>query len=609
VWRRISFCLVGALVSFCCSPSENPPVKITFDHRWLFRIDPEHVGTAQMWFSPEHPHVDWDSVRVPGSWEVYEGMERYDGFGWFAKGFHLDDTGQPLSLHFGGIDDDAVVWLNGMEVGSHEGHSDPFAVDVTRAVRRGENLLVVRVHDHGGGGGIYAPVSLVDSASVLALLKGKFHDMGARPSADWVRDAVIYEVYLRSFSREGTFQALERRLPELKELGITVLWLMPIHPVGLAQRKGTLGSPYAVRDFHAVNPEFGTMDDFRSLVAATHRLGMKLIIDLVINHTAWDNPLIRDHPDWYSKDSSGAIVPPNADWTDVADLDYSNASLRQWMSAMMEYWIRDIGIDGYRCDVAELVPTDFWEEVRGKLEAIKPVMMLSEGSLPEHHLRAFDITYAWNTYDALGALLSGRKPAQFLDQVLASESLRFPRGSLRLRFNTNHDKNAWDMPAAMKYGADGLKLATVLINTIPGVPLMYTGEEVANSRRLDLFEKVEVDWNQPRTIGALSRTLFHLRHDGTALKRGTMTRLAAQPREAVYAFMRSSDNEDLLVVLNFSPDPQDCSVSLPAPLAGAEVDLVDVMTKEVLQVRSGAREFSPGSLEGHGYRVYLVKKS
>ena len=439
-------------------------------------------------------------------------------------------------------------------------------------------------------------------------MKGPFHDMSARQSAAWVRDAVIYEVYLRSFSREGTFRALERRLPELRDLGVTVLWLMPIHPVGLVHRKGTLGSPYAVKDFHAVNPEFGTMDDFRALVSSAHAAGLKLIIDLVINHTAWDNPLMNEHPDWYTRDSTGAIVPPNADWTDVADLDYSNKELRAWMAAMMEYWVRDIGIDGFRCDVAELVPTDFWEDVRERLDAIKPVMMLSEGSLPEHHPKAFDISYAWNTYDVLLPLLSGEKPASFLSQVLTSESLRFPRGSLRMRFNTNHDKNAWDMPAATKFGVDGLKLTTVLVNTIPGVPLLYTGEEVANERRLDLFEKVEVDWNQPRVIGDLAATLFRLRRNGTALTMGSMVTLQCTPADAVFAFLRSSREEDLVVVLNFSRDSKVCTLVLPDGFSGNETVLSDVLKEGTLGLSPGSNTVVIGEIEGRGFRLYSRKK-
>ena len=202
----------------------------------------------------------------------------------------------------------------------------------------------------------------------------------ARPSAEWVRDAVVYEVYLRSFSTNSSFAELQARLPELKHLGITVLWVMPIHPVGVEKRKGTLGSPYAVRDYYAINPEFGTLEDFRSLVKATHEAGMKIIIDLVINHTAWDNALLRQHPDWYRHDDAGHMISP-ADWTDVVQLDYSSQPLRQYMTEMMRYWVRDVGIDGYRCDVAGMVPLDFWETARAELDKIKPVMMLDRKSV------------------------------------------------------------------------------------------------------------------------------------------------------------------------------------------------------------------------------------
>jgi len=267
-----------------------------------------------------------------------------------------------------------------------------------------------------------------------------------------------------------------------------------------------------------------------------------------------------------------------------------------------------VGIDGYRCDVAEMVPTDFWEDVRQRLDAIRPVMMLSEGSHPEHHLRAFDITYAWNTYDVLEPLLSGKKPASFLDRVLTSELLRFPRGSLRMRFNTNHDKNAWDLPAVTKFGLDGLKLATVLVNTIPGVPLMYTGEEVANSRRLDLFEEVEVDWSQPRIIGDLSRELYRLRREGTALTSGAMIGVSARPDDAFYAFLRSSDREDLLIVLNVSADPKECSLALPEGFGENGIELSGVLKEEVIRVPSGIREITPGTIEGRGFRVYTVRK-
>ena len=250
----------------------------------------------------------------------------------------------------------------------------------------------------------------------------KYASVYARKSADWVKNAVIYEVYLRSFSKEGTLKALESRIPELKKLGVTVVWLMPIHPVGKLLRKGTLGSPYSVQDYYGINPEFGTLDDFNSLVNTVHQEGLKIIIDLVANHTAWDNPMLKEHPEWYTHDASGKIISPNPDWTDVADLNYDSPELRMYMITMMKYWVHDIGIDGFRCDVAELVPTDFWNNARKELDAIKPVMMLSEGTIPEHHIRAFDLTYSWNMYAVLENVIKGSIAATVFDELLTSES-------------------------------------------------------------------------------------------------------------------------------------------------------------------------------------------
>jgi len=277
------------------------------------------------------------------------------------------------------------------------------------------------------------------------------------------------------------------------------------------------------------------------------------------------------------------------------------------MSAMMEFWVREVGIDGYRCDVAELVPTDFWEDIRKKLDKVKQVMMLSEGSIPEHHVEAFDVTYSWNIYDALQPLLTGSKPASFLDRILTSESLRFPQGSLRLRFNTNHDKNAWDEPAITKFGPEGLKLTTVLVNTIPGVPLIYTGEEVGNDKRLNLFEKVDVDWSRPRTMGTLSHMLFHLRRNGTALTKGGMTKLETQADDALYAFLRTSDDESLLVVLNFSREARECKIVMPASFGGG-VQLSDVFRGDSVRTPVGGLEIAIGMIEGLGFRVYTIEE-
>ncbi len=600
--------MIGMIISRGSSQTAGP--RIPLDGEWLFTADSLKEGLDRQWYLDSTDRSRWQTVTTPRYWEEYPGLADYDGWGWFARTFRFDKTPEPVSIYFAGVDDEAVVWINGIEVGSHAGYSDPFAVDATRALRTGENLIVVLVKDNGGGGGIYRPITLLESRSLDDMLKSPYFGTPALRSVDWVKDATIYSVYLRSFSHEGTFAGLERRLPELKSLGVTVLWLMPIHPVGVKNRKGRLGSPYAVQDYYGVNPEFGTIQDFKHLLNAAHRQGLKIIIDLVANHTSWDSKLITQHPEWFTKDAAGNIVSPNADWTDVADLDYSKPGLRRYMIDMMRWWVKDVGIDGFRCDVAELVPTDFWEQAREQLNRIKPIMMLSEGSIPEHHVKAFDLTYSWNIYDALEPLVHGKRPVALIDQILKTERLQFPTGSLRMRFTTNHDKNASDAPAILRLGPAGLKLSTVLVCTLPGVPMIYTGEEVANDRKLSLFDKVDVDWSRPRTMAALFRTLFRLRVSHKALSRGEMIRVQSSDENRTYAFFRSAGSDRILSVLRFSADTATVSVRIPMEklYPGKKfIALTDAFSgRQTIVSRETDGELRL-ELEPFGYRVFVVE--
>jgi glycosidase len=389
----------------------------------------------------------------------------------------------------------------------------------------------------------------------------------ARPSEAWVKNAVIYEVYTRAFSPEGNFAALERRLPELKELGVDILWIMPIHPLGMEKRKGSLGSPYSVKDYYGINPEFGTLEDFQRVVKRTHELGMRIVIDLVANHTAWDSRMFQEHPDWFTKDSTGKFIAPVADWSDVVDLNYDDPNLRRYMIEMLKYWVRDVGIDGFRCDVSEMVPVSFWDEARAALDSIKPVFMLSEGMYAEHHLKAFDVTYGWNSYHTMADIIAGKKPASEMDSVLIRESLSFPQGSLRLRFSSNHDENAWDMPDVTKFGQEGARLAAVLTNTFPGVPLLYNGQEVGNDIKLGLFEKFDIDWKKGKEWRTFYRELYSVRKKNQALATGSYTSIKNDNTSKVYSFLRSEGKNRVLVVLNFSDTEQTAALELPADLA------------------------------------------
>ncbi len=422
----------------------------------------------------------------------------------------------------------------------------------------------------------------------------------ARPSAEWVRSAVIYEIYPRAFSVQGDFAGIERQLPVLKKLGVSVLWLMPIHPVGEVKRKGSLGSPYSIKDYYGINPEFGTIDDFKRLVERTHAEGMNIIIDLVANHTSWDSKMMAGHPEWFTKDSAGNFIPPVADWSDVADLNYDNADLRRYMIDMMKYWVRDVGIDGFRCDVSEMVPTDFWNDARAALDSIKPVLMLSEGQYPEHHLKAFDVTYSWNFYHTLAPVLKGEKPASEFDSVLSRERSAYPAGSLRLRFSSNHDENAWDKPDVEKFGDDGAKLVAVLVNTFPGVPLLYNGQEAANDKKLGLFEKFEIDWTKGKKFRELYATLFSLRSKNRALTEGDHRTVKNSRPGQIYSFIRTTGANTVLVVLNFSPTEQ--TVTLEHPKIFSSLTFTDVFTGKTAPFKNVQKL----TLPRHGYRIYLV---
>jgi glycosidase len=264
------------------------------------------------------------------------------------------------------------------------------------------------------------------------------------PVSEWAKNAVIYEVNVRQYTSEGTFNAFAENLPRLKELGVDILWMMPISPISEKNRKGSLGSYYAVKDYKGVNPEFGTLDDFKNLVAKAHELGFKVILDWVANHTGWDNNWITEHPEWYTKDSIGAIIPPNPDWSDIADLNFDSQSMRRAMIDAMDYWVKTTDIDGFRCDVAWGVPQDFWEAARASLDSIKPVFMLAEDEdHPAFLEKAFNSDYAWKLHHIMNDVAQGKKTANDLKTYFSELGNKYAPGSYPMQFITNHDANSW----------------------------------------------------------------------------------------------------------------------------------------------------------------------
>jgi glycosidase len=376
--------------------------------------------------------------------------------------------------------------------------------------------------------------------------------------ADWTRDATLYQINLRQFTPEGTLRAAEKQLPRLARLGVKILWLMPVHPIGAAKRKGSLGSPYAVRDFRAVNPEFGSTGDLRHFVDAAHALGLRVILDWVGNHTSWDNVLLKEHPDWYARDRQGRPAPtPWYDWDDIIDLDYDQPGLRRYMADAMAYWVREVGVDGFRADAAGLVPLDFWDTVAAELRAIKPVFLLAEWESRDLHARAFDATYAWTWWDTLEAIAHGKKDATALYPYYAWNEKFYPRDAYRMLYTTNHDKNAWDGTEFEIFGP-AVEAAAVLSFVSSGMPMLYNGQEAGNRKRLAFFERDPIVW-QDSPWNELYRRLIALKKDTPALWNGAAGGVMRQVKNSdgkrIFSFVREQDGSRVLAVFNLSAEP------------------------------------------------------
>jgi glycosidase len=380
----------------------------------------------------------------------------------------------------------------------------------------------------------------------------------------WSRNANIYEVNLRQFTREGTIKAFAAQLPRLKKMGVDILWIMPVQPIGQKERKGTLGSYYAVKDYTAVNPEFGSMADLKAMVAQAHGLGMHVILDWVANHTAWDNVWVTQHNDWYKKNDKGEIFPvtfnPGPDveyWTDVVALDYAKPALWKGMTDAMAFWVREADIDGFRCDVAGLVPVPFWNQARAELNKIKPVFMLAEADQPALHEQAFDMTYAWDLADIFKKIGKGKADARELAAYVSKSAASYPGHSYRMLFTNNHDFNSWHGTDAELYGAAYKPLA-VLTATLPGMPLIYGGQEAGLDKRLAFFEKDAIAWDSMSNADFYAR-LLKLKKDNPALANGQYgapVQLIATGNDKVFAFRRHQGANRVQVTVNLSAAQQ-----------------------------------------------------
>lgn len=379
----------------------------------------------------------------------------------------------------------------------------------------------------------------------------------ARPG--WVARSAIYEVFVRDFSPSGDFRGVIDGLDRIEATGAEVIWLMPIHPIGQRERKGTLGSPYSIADYRGLNPDFGTAEDFRALVRAVHARGMKLILDWVPNHTAWDHAWVSQHPEYYTRDAEGRMTVPRdndgklTDWTDVVELDYDNPATRRAMIAEMRHWLEAFDVDGFRVDVAGMVPDDFWREALPELRAAGAELLLAEWGDPKMHALGFDLTYAWDSYHRLKAVWRGEAASTFVAREV-EELATMPEGGLRLRFTTNHDETAWDEPPVTLFGGvAGARAAFVAMALLPGPPLLYNGQEVESAQKLPLFEREPVEWNQPGADSARAfyRRVVDLSRTNAALATGPLEAVATDADADVIAYRRG----DVLVLVNPRPRP------------------------------------------------------
>ena len=418
---------------------------------------------------------------------------------------------------------------------------------------------------------------------------------------EWSKNASIYEVNVRQYTPEGTFKAFQKHLPEIKKMGIGIIWIMPINPIGVKNRKGTLGSYYSVKDYKAINPEFGTLKDFKNLVNEIHKQGMHVIIDWVPNHSSWDNVLTKTNPEFYKKDSLGNFIPPNPEWTDVISLNYNNPRLWIYMEGAMEYWIKECDIDGFRCDHPGEIPLSFWNFARKELEKIKPIFMLAEIESPGFHEHAFDMTYTWEFHHLLKKIYNGEVNADSLNKYFMKERNNYNPDAYRMVFTTNHDENSWNGTAFKRYG-DAVKTFTVLCGIVKGMPLIYGGQEAGLNKALRFFDKDTIEWKKS-SFRNLYTKLIHLKLNNKALWNGLyggemeIVKTVNDNDDKIFSFIREKENNKVFAVFNLSPENQKVKIN-NYKITGSYKDFFE--NKKI----SFASDFNI-ELPPWGYKIYV----
>lgn len=376
----------------------------------------------------------------------------------------------------------------------------------------------------------------------------------------WADDASIYEVNIRQYTPEGTINAFTKHLDRLQKLGVEILWIMPVQPIGVKNRKGDLGSYYSISDYTAVNPNFGTVEDFKNLVAEAHKRDMKVILDWVANHTAYDHHWTEEHPDWYTRDSLGNIISPVEDWSDVADLNYEAEGMPEAMQEEMIWWLKECDIDGFRCDVAYMVPMEFWKETREKLDAVKPVFMLAEAEGPEFHDNGFDMTYGWEFHHLMNDVAKGEKTVKVFEEYRAKVDSLYQPEDIHMYFTTNHDENSWQGTVFERMGANHKNFFVLAATFESGMPLIYSGQEAGLKHRLSFFGKDSIDWSNTE-LKDFYEKIIALKSQHPALlngaAEGSLEKIMSVDESGIYAYKRVKDQNEVWVFLNFSDKKYD----------------------------------------------------
>ena len=370
----------------------------------------------------------------------------------------------------------------------------------------------------------------------------------------WSYSTNIYEVNIRQYTVEGTFNAFAKHLPRLKDMGVQVLWFMPVTPISDKGRLGNLGSYYAAKDYEKINPEYGTVHDFKNLIKEAHHLGFKIILDFVADHTGNDHLWIKEHPDFFVRDENNGFLHPHG-WSDVSQLNYDEPKVWKEMTNVLKYWVKEYNVDGFRCDMAHLVPLDFWIHAKKKVGKLQDELFwLGECEEPEYH-QVFDATYTWRWMHASEEFYHGRMNLQSLLTVLYKSVTEFPCSAFRLYFTANHDENSWNGTEYEKYG-DAVQLFAVFSCTWDGIPLIYSGQELPNKKRLQFFEKDHIDWNENVELHSFYKTLLTLKSYNPALRAGdpnVLTRIISHPDDhKVFSYLRKHESDQVLVILNCS---------------------------------------------------------